>query len=83
VCSAMSTASALKKLLAQGGGMEAVQRLLRDQGSGVIECILVTRELIGAGPGSLVRAKEIVLTSDARTTELKEHQRLFENIDEP
>jgi hypothetical protein len=43
-------------LLAQGGGMDSVQRFLRDQGAGVIDSIAVTRELLGAGPGSLVKA---------------------------
>lgn len=43
--------------------MDAVQRFLHELGTGVMDCILVTRELLGAGPGDLGRAKMIVLTS--------------------
>lgn len=63
-------------LLAVGADMEAVQRFLLDRGAGVIEAIAITRELIGGGPRSLVKAKEIVLMSKARFTQLNEHEQL-------
>ncbi|WP_329131265.1 hypothetical protein OG552_34365 [Streptomyces sp. NBC_01476] len=69
-------------LFGQERGMEAVQRFLHSQGASVIDSIVVTRELLGAGQGSLGTAKEIVLTSAARTTELREHQRLVQGIEE-
>ncbi|WP_244305043.1 hypothetical protein [Kitasatospora cheerisanensis] len=69
-------------LLDQEGEMEAVQRFLRDQAASVIDSIVITREVLGAGPASLGTAKEIVLTSAAWTTELREHQRLVERIEE-
>ncbi|MFF1788046.1 hypothetical protein ACFVX9_16500 [Kitasatospora sp. NPDC058243] len=71
-----------RPMLDQEEGMEAVQRFLRDQEASVIDSIVVTRELLGAGPASLGPAKEIVFTSAARTTELKEHQRFVERIEE-
>ncbi|MFG2668494.1 uridine kinase [Streptomyces sp. NPDC048387] len=61
-------------LLAQGEGMEHVQRRLRDLGAGVLDSIVVTRELLGAGPGGLGEAKGVVLSSAARTAELSAHQ---------
>jgi hypothetical protein len=69
-------------LLAEGAGMQAVQRFLLGRGACVIESIAITRVLIGTGPGSLAKAKEIVLTSDARTAELKEHERLLDSLEE-
>ncbi|WP_234322967.1 hypothetical protein [Streptomyces sp. NRRL S-350] len=69
-------------LLDQEHGMEAVQRFLHSQEASVIDSIVITRELLGAGQGSLGMAKEIVLTSAARTTELREHQRLVEGVEE-
>jgi uridine kinase len=69
-------------LLEQDSGMEAVQRVLRDRGTGVIDSVAVTRELLGAGPGSLAEAKTIVLSSAARTAELRVHQQLMEEIEQ-
>ncbi|MEU9945015.1 hypothetical protein [Streptomyces lavendulae] len=69
-------------LLDQEHGMEAAQRFLHSQGASVIDSIVVTRELLGAGQGSLGTAKEIVLTSAARTTEMREHQRLVQGMGE-
>jgi ribosomal protein L7/L12 len=63
-------------LLDQDEGMEHVQRLLRDFGAGIMDSIVVTRELLGVGLGE---AKEIVLSSAARTTELRTHQRILLN----
>ncbi|MFJ9343053.1 hypothetical protein ACIRP0_27730 [Streptomyces sp. NPDC101733] len=62
-------------LLDHDEGMEQVQRLLRDIGSGVMDSIVVTRELLGVGLG---KAKEIVLSSAARTTDLRTHQQLVD-----
>ncbi|MFJ1869473.1 hypothetical protein ACIOD1_33295 [Streptomyces sp. NPDC088097] len=62
-------------LLDQDEGMEQVQRLLRDLGSGVMDSIVVTRELLGVGLGE---AEEIVLSSAARTTDLRTHQQLVD-----
>jgi uridine kinase len=62
-------------LLDQGEGMEHVQRLLRDLGAGVMDSIVVTRELLGVGLGE---AKEVVLSSAARTAELRTHQQLVD-----
>ncbi|WP_328792625.1 MULTISPECIES: uridine kinase family protein [unclassified Streptomyces] len=62
-------------LLDKDEGMEHVQRLLRDLGAGVMDSIVVTRELRGVGLGE---AKEIVLSSAARTTELRTHQQLVD-----
>ncbi|WP_327252519.1 uridine kinase family protein [Streptomyces sp. NBC_01244] len=52
-------------LLERGEGMEQVQQLLRELGTGVMDSIIVTRNLLGAG---LAEAKEIVLSSAAWTT---------------
>jgi ribosomal protein L7/L12 len=41
-----------------------------------MDSIVVTRELLGVGLGE---AKEIVLSSAARTTELRTHQRILLN----
>lgn len=57
------------QLLDQGGDIERVQRLLRDLGAGVMDSIAVTRELLGIGLGE---AKEIVLSSAARTAGVRE-----------
>ncbi|MFD7915668.1 hypothetical protein ACFV30_34000 [Streptomyces sp. NPDC059752] len=62
-------------LLDKDEGMEHVQRLLRDLGAGVMDSIVVTRELLGVGLGE---AKEIVLSSAARTTDLRTHQQLVD-----
>ena len=53
--------------LDQGAGMDAVQRLLLDREIAVMDAILVTRELLGAGPDTLGQAKRIVLTSGGWT----------------
>ncbi|MEU3562723.1 hypothetical protein [Kitasatospora sp. NPDC006786] len=62
-------------LLDQDEGMEHVQRLLRDLGAGVMDSIAVTRELLGVGLGE---AQEIVLSSAARTIELRTRQQLVD-----
>ncbi|MEW1692933.1 uridine kinase [Streptomyces sp. NPDC091265] len=76
-----------KPLLGRGegrehAGMELVQRLLRDLGTGVMDSIVVTRELLGAGLGDLGEAKGIVLSSVARITELRAHQQLVDLVEQ-
>ncbi|MFG2999656.1 uridine kinase [Streptomyces sp. NPDC048340] len=70
-------------LLDQDEGMEHAQRLLRDLGAGVMDSILVTRALLGAGPGELGElgeAESAVLSSSARTTELPARRPLVDVI---
>ncbi|GAA3708314.1 hypothetical protein GCM10022224_087300 [Nonomuraea antimicrobica] len=64
-----------RPLLGWEDGMEAVQRLLADRGVSVIDSILVTRQLLGAGPSALGEAKAAVLGSAARTTDWAHHGR--------
>lgn len=64
-----------RPLLGQEDGMEAVQHLLAGRGVGVMDSILVTRQLLGAGPSALGKAKATVLGSTARTTERAQHGR--------
>jgi len=70
-----------RPLLDQGAGMGAVQRLLLDRGIAVMDAILVTRELLGAGPDTLGQAKTIVLTSPGRTDALQAHQQLVDTLE--
>lgn len=58
-----------RPLLERGEGMEHVQKLLRELGTELMDSIIVTRELLRAGLGE---AKEIVLSSAARTHGLPE-----------
>ena len=69
-----------RPLLDGGAGMDAVQRLLKDRGVGVMDSIIVTRELLGAGPSALGKAKEIVLSSPSRTTERRHHEELVDAL---
>lgn len=62
-------------LLDQDEAAEHVQRLLRDLGAGVMDSIVVTRELMEVGLGE---AREIVLASAARTTEPRTRQQLVD-----
>lgn len=70
-----------RTLLDRAEGMEAVQRFLRDQDTAVIDAILVTRELLGAGPGALGQAKTIVLTSPGRDDALRAHRQLVDTLE--
>jgi uridine kinase len=70
-----------RPLLDHGAGMGAVQRLLNDREIAVMDAILVTRELLGAGPGTLGRAKEMVLTSPGRTDALRAHHELVDTLE--
>ncbi|MFJ1758365.1 hypothetical protein [Kitasatospora sp. NPDC088134] len=69
-------------LLSGDDGMELVQERLRERGAGVLEAILVTRELLGVEEVSLGAAKEIVLTSPARTAEFGRQLHLAETIED-
>jgi len=73
-------ATECRPLLGQKDGMEAVQRLLADRDVGIIDSILVTRQLMGEGPDSLREAKAAVLGSAARTTERAHHERLVADL---
>lgn len=68
-----------RPLLDRGEDMEAVQRLLRDLGAGVIDSVLVTRELLGAG---LAEAKSAVLSSAARATALRQVRPFLDTIEQ-
>ncbi|WP_307020644.1 hypothetical protein [Streptomyces canus] len=46
--------------------MDAVQQLLSDRGVTVLDAVIVTRELLGAGPTALGEAKGIVLSSPSQ-----------------
>jgi hypothetical protein len=46
-----------RPLLAGDGGMAAVQRLLSKRRVEVLDAVVITRELLGAGPTSLAEAK--------------------------
>ncbi|MER8185126.1 hypothetical protein [Kitasatospora sp. NPDC094015] len=68
-------------LLEREDGMEAVQHLLRSQGTSVIDSIIVTRELLGGGASALPEAKSVVLLSAARSRELRIHHQLVEELE--
>ncbi|MDQ0595727.1 hypothetical protein QF037_000072 [Streptomyces canus] len=53
-------------LLGSHAGMDAVQQLLSDRGVTVLDAVIVTRELLGAGPTALGEAKGIVLSSPSQ-----------------
>ncbi|MEV7124193.1 hypothetical protein [Kitasatospora griseola] len=69
-------------LLAGDDGMAAVQRLLRERRVEVLDAVLITRELLGAGPTSLGEAKTIVLTSPGRGRELRVHEQFMEGLEQ-
>ncbi|WP_433179321.1 hypothetical protein [Actinoallomurus sp. CA-150999] len=64
--------SECQRVLVQDG-MEAVQRLLAMRQVDVMDSIIVTLDLVEAGPGAVGRAKEMVLLSRARATQLERH----------
>jgi hypothetical protein len=67
-------------LLGSPAGMDAVQRLLSDREVSVMDAILVTRELLGAGPAALGEAKGIVLSSPSRGVERQRHEQLMDSL---
>ncbi|SDY48493.1 Uridine kinase [Micromonospora pattaloongensis] len=70
-----------RPLLDRGEGMDAVQRLLRDRNIAIMDAILVTRELLAPGPGTLGQAKAIVLTSPGRDDALRAHQQIVDTVE--
>jgi uridine kinase len=68
-------------VLDQTGSMDAVQRLLDDLDTPVMDAVLVTRQLLGAGPGTVGEAKSIVLNSPGRTDALQAHQELMDTLE--
>lgn len=71
-----------RPLLAGEGGMAAVQRLLCERRVEVLDAVVITRELLGAGPTSLAEAKTIVLTSPGRGRELRAHERFMDGLEQ-
>ncbi|MDJ0347102.1 hypothetical protein QMK19_36935 [Streptomyces sp. H10-C2] len=69
-------------LLASDGGMAAVRRLLSALRVEVLDAVVITRELLGAGPGALGEAKTIVLTSPGRGRELRVHDQFMNDLDQ-
>ncbi|ALO99930.1 hypothetical protein SHL15_9010 [Streptomyces hygroscopicus subsp. limoneus] len=61
--------------------MAAVQRLLCERRVEVLDAVVITRELLGAGPTSLAEAKTIVLTSPGRGRELRGHERFMDDLE--
>lgn len=70
----------LRPLLATGTEMSAIQSMLSTRGIGVMDSIVVTRELLGAGAGDLGLAKTLVLATPARNAEREQHQALVDEL---
>ncbi|MEV7077835.1 hypothetical protein AB0N88_04655 [Streptomyces sp. NPDC093516] len=71
-----------RPLLAGDGGMAAVQRLLSERRVEVLDAVVITRELLGAGPTSLAEAKTIVLTSPGRGRALRVHEQFMDGLEQ-
>lgn len=71
-----------RPLLAGDGGMAAVQRLLSERRVEVLDAVVITRELLGAGPTSLAEAKTIVLTSPGRGREMRVHEQFMDSLEQ-
>ncbi|MCW8103549.1 hypothetical protein [Streptomyces tauricus] len=67
-------------MLETDAGMGTVQRLLSDRGVSVLDSIIITRELLGAGPHALGDAKGIVLSSPSRNVERQRHEVLVDTL---
>jgi uridine kinase len=67
-------------LLDRGEGMDAVQRLLGDRDTTLIDAILVTRELLG-GRGNLGQATGIVLAGPGRQDAFQAQQQLVDILE--
>ncbi|MER5748050.1 hypothetical protein ABT097_32870 [Streptomyces sp. NPDC002225] len=70
-----------RPLLTGDGGMATVQRLLSERRVEVLDAVVITRELLGAGPTSLAEAKTVVLTSPGRGRELRAHEQFVEGLE--
>jgi hypothetical protein len=73
-------AAELRPLLSEAGGMQEIQRLLADRDVEVMDAIIITRELLRAGPDSLKQAKTAVLTSPSRKAERQHHEHLVDEL---
>jgi hypothetical protein len=71
-----------RPLLAGDDGMAAVQRLLSERRVEVLDAVLITYELLGAGPAALGEAKTIVVTSPGRGRELAVHERFVDGLEQ-
>jgi hypothetical protein len=71
-----------RPLLVGDGGMATVQRLLSQRRVEVLDAVVITRELLGAGPTSLGQAKTIVVTSPGRGRELWVHEQFMEGFEQ-
>ncbi|MEU2849318.1 hypothetical protein ACIOGX_28185 [Streptomyces sp. NPDC088147] len=71
-----------RPLLMSAGGMAVVQRLLRERRVEVLDAVVITRELLGAGPTALGEAKTIVLTSPGRGRELRVHEQFVDDLEQ-
>jgi hypothetical protein len=60
--------------------MGLVQRLLAERRVGVMDAIIVTADLLGAGPGAVGEAKDAVLSSPARVAERERHRELVSDL---
>ncbi|MFI6012663.1 hypothetical protein ACIBAG_28285 [Streptomyces sp. NPDC051243] len=69
-----------RPLLDSDAGMAAVQQQLSDRGVSVMDSIIVTRELLGAEPTALGKAKGIVLSSPSRGVERQRHEELVDAL---
>jgi hypothetical protein len=71
-----------RPLLVGDGGMATVQRLLSQRRVEVLDAVVITRELLGAGPTSLAQAKTIVVTSSGRGRELWVHEQFMDGSEQ-
>ncbi|GAA2653655.1 hypothetical protein GCM10010425_79480 [Streptomyces spororaveus] len=71
-----------RPLLEGDGGMAAVQRLLSERRVEVLDAVVITRKLLGAGPTALGEAKTIVLTSPGRGPELRVHDQFVADLEQ-
>ncbi|MFE7451484.1 hypothetical protein [Streptomyces griseus] len=71
-----------RPLLTSAGGMAVVQRLLSERRVEVLDAVVITRELLGAGPSALGEAKTIVLTSPGRGRELRVHEQFMDDLEQ-
>ncbi|MFC8790809.1 hypothetical protein [Streptomyces cinereoruber] len=70
-----------RPLLTGDGGMAAVQQLLTERRVEVLDAVMITRELLGAGPKALGEAKTIVLMSPGRGRELRVHDQFMDAVE--
>ncbi|MFC4034451.1 hypothetical protein ACFO3J_23655 [Streptomyces polygonati] len=68
----------LRPMLERGTDMPVIQQMLSARGIGVMDSIIVTRELLGAGPEALGQAKTLVLTRPGHQVEREIHRALVE-----